>query len=837
MLEGDYQVEAEFKGAELEGWAYNGPFDDLPAAQKPGGQTHLKELIEGIDASALEAHQVILWEEGGETEGTGIVHIAPGCGAEDFELGQEHNFPLLAPLTDEGYFVEGFGWLSGEHVSEIATPIFKNLEEKGLLYNVAPYTHRYPTCWRCKTELVFRLVDEWFISMGESYDKPRDALTAEEKDRSLRYQIMDVVDQIKWIPEFGHAREMDWLRNMHDWMISKKRFWGLALPIWACGECGHFEVIGDEVELGERAVEGWEQFEGHTPHRPHIDAVKLECPHCQGVMDRILDVGNPWLDAGIVPFSTLRYRADRDYWRTWYPADWISESFPGQFRNWFYSLLAMATVMENSPPFLENFTYGTLLAEDGRAMHKSWGNAIEFNEAADKMGVDVMRWLYSAHKPENDLLFGYKRGDEVRRGFLIPLWNVYSFLATYANLDEWTPWDGQPPEDWDKDYPEGPTPESDNLLDRWVLARLNQVVGRVAESVEASDFLSATLVVETFLDDLSNWYVRRSRRRFWKSEHDQDKNSAYITLYHVLVKLARTLAPFTPFVTEAMYQNLVRTATPKAHESIHHTAWPGADLSMVDDSMLDQMELARQVASLGLSARNSAGLKVRQPLSRVLVYTQGQQALDDELIEIVTDELNVKDFRFVEDAGQLVNYQILPDNKLLGPRFGALFPKVRAALAEADADQVAEAVAADQSIHLEVEGQSVTLSPEEVLVQTQPAEGLTVAADKYTTVALDTAITPELRTEGLAREVVRRIQAMRKEADFNIEDRITTFYASGQPEEQGGLNEVFQAWGDYIKEETLSDELLPGEPPQDAYTESHTVDGQTLRLGVRRLKK
>jgi isoleucyl-tRNA synthetase len=584
-------------------------------------------------------------------------------------------------------------------------------------------------------------------------------------------------------------------------------------------------------------VEGWEQFEGHTPHRPHIDAVKLECPHCQGKMNRILDVGNPWLDAGIVPFSTLRYRADQDYWHAWFPADWISESFPGQFRNWFYSLLAMATVMENKPPFLENFTYGTLLAEDGRAMHKSWGNAIEFNEAADKMGVDVMRWLYSAHKPENDLLFGYKRGDEVRRGFLIPLWNVYSFLVTYANLDEWMPWDGQLPKGWDRDHPEGDTPQSENLLDRWVLARLNQVVGKVTANVEASDFLSATLVVEAFLDDLSNWYVRRSRRRFWKSEHDQDKNSAYTTLYHVLVKLARTLAPFTPFVSEAMYQNLVRSAFPDAHQSVHHTAWPQADQTIVDQPMLDQMELARQIASLGLSARNSAGLKVRQPLSRVLVYTQGQRSLDDELVDIVTDELNVKEFDFVEEAGQLVNYQILPDNKLLGPRFGSLFPKVRTALAQADADQIAEAVASDQPITLQVEGQSVTLSPEEVLVQTHPAEGLTVAADKYTTVALDVYVTPELHAEGLAREIVRRIQAMRKEADFNIEDRITTFYVAGQPEEGGGLNQVFQDWGEYIQEETLSTELLPGEPPRDAYTESHSVDGQTLRLGVRQLKK
>ena len=623
MLKGDYQILGELQGAEMEGWRYNGPFDDLPAAQKPGGLTDLKELVKDITESAVQTHQVILWEEVGETEGTGIVHIAPGCGAEDFELGREHHFPLVAPLDDEGIFVDGFGWLTGLEVSTVAQPIFENLEQKGALYQVEPYSHRYPTCWRCKTELVFRLVDEWFISMGESYDKPRNEITPEEKERSLRYQIMDVVDQIKWIPEFGYSREMDWLRNMHDWMISKKRYWGLALPIWMCEGCGHYDVIGDEHELESRAISGWESFEGHTPHRPHIDAVKLECPHCGGVMNRISDVGNPWLDAGIVSFSTLRYRTDPDYWRSWYPAHWISESFPGQFRNWFYSLLAMATVIDNSPPFLENFGYGTLLAEDGRAMHKSWGNSIEFNEAADKMGVDVMRWLYLQQKPENDLLFGFTRGDETRSQYLIPLWNMYSFLVTYANLDGWTPTANE----FNPDYPEGQTPESKNLLDRWVLARLNQIIPKVTDSLKSSDAMSATTELNEFLDDLSNWYIRRSRRRFWKSEHDTDKNSAYATLYHVFVKLSRILAPFTPFVTEAMYQNLVRSIYSQAHESIHHTLWPQDDESVVDEKLIEQMELARQVASLGLSARNSAGLKVRQPLAKALAYARKKRTL------------------------------------------------------------------------------------------------------------------------------------------------------------------------------------------------------------------
>ena len=310
--------------------------------------------------------------------------------------------PLIAPLDEEGVFLPGFGWLSGMHVSEVATPIFENLEQKGVLYQVAKYTHRYPVCWRCDTELVFRLVDEWFISMGELYDKPREAVTAEEKARSLRYQIMDVVDQIKWIPEFGYAREMDWLRNMHDWMISKKRYWGLALPIWECTACGHFEVHRLRHRAAENAPPaGWTCWT--TTPRTAPTSTRSRSPARSAVrrMSRIPDVGNPWLDAGIVPFSTLSYRKDPEFWRKWYPADWISESFPGQFRNWFYSLLAMATVVDGTPPFLENFGYASLLAEDGRPMHKSWGNSIEFNEAADRIGVDVMRWLY-CHPPPGE---------------------------------------------------------------------------------------------------------------------------------------------------------------------------------------------------------------------------------------------------------------------------------------------------------------------------------------------------------------------------------------------------------------------------------------------------
>jgi isoleucyl-tRNA synthetase len=842
MLKGPYEVVKELKGAEMEGWTYSGPFDDLEPSQRPGGYTYLAQLIRDVKQNAAQAHHIILWDVVGEEEGTGIVHIAPGAGAEDFQLGKENHLPIIAPLNEEGEFLDGFGWLSGKHVLEVADLIFDDLRRKGLLYRVESYTHRYPVCWRCGTELVFRLVDEWFISMGVSYDKPREQLIAEEKAGSLRYQIMDVVDQIKWIPEFGYAREMDWLRNMHDWMISKKRYWGLALPIWECEACGNFEVIGSDNELKEKANSGLDVLDDHTPHRPYIDAVTIPCSKCGTNMNRVRDVGNPWLDAGIVPFSTLSYRKDPAFWREWYPAHWISESFPGQFRNWFYSLLAMATVMDGTPSFLENFGYATLLDEHGRPMHKSWGNAIEFNEAANKMGVDVMRWLFCTHKPENDLLFGYHKpenklqsgyhsGDEVRSDFLIPLWNVYSFFVTYARLDGWKPGGDSPSGGFDPHFPEGDTPQSDNLLDRWILARLNQVVERVSGSIEASDFLSASTIAEAFLDDLTNWYVRRSRRRYWKSELDTDKNTAYATLYHVLVKFARTLAPFVPFVSEVMYQNLVRTVRTEAYESIHHTTWPVVDPSTADDTLLEQMSLARKVASLGLSARSNANLKVRQPLSKVLVHA-GKAVLRQELVDIVVDELNVKAFEFVEQEGALVNYKVLPDNKLLGPKFGARFPQVRSALMHADPAWVAANVRASIPVKLNVAGETVELAPEDILVSTEPVPGLAVASDKYITVGIDAALTPELKAEGQAREIVRRVQDMRKKAGFNIEDRITTCYQA-----EGALAVVFTTWGDYIASETLTTQLLNAPPTEGAYVEQHKVEGETLVLAVKQDKK
>jgi isoleucyl-tRNA synthetase len=804
MLQGRYEVLEELTGRQMEGWRYAGPFDDLPAAQQPGGWTEpgLRGLFSHIPENAREAHRVILWDEVGEAEGTGVVHIAPGCGAEDFQLHKQYNLPVLAPLDENGVYIDGFGWLAGEHVSEVTDRIVDALREKGRFYRLEGYFHRYPQCWRCQTPLVFRLVDEWFISMD-----------------GLRQPLMDISRQIRWIPDFGLERELDWLRNMHDWMISKKRYWGLALPIWECDDCGHFDVIGSADELEERAVDGWDEFAGHTPHRPYIDAVHIACSACGGRARRIADVGNPWLDAGIVSMSTMRYADDPEYWRKWFPADFITESFPGQFRNWFYSLLVMAAVLENTPPTRTVLGYSTMLAEDGRPMHKSWGNMIEFNEAADSMGADVMRWMFADQRYDSDMLFGHHGAKDTVKRFFLPLWNVYAFFVTYANLDGWRP---------GSETTGGRAGGELSLLDRWILARLAEVTETVTAVLD--DYLAyrATRPLEAFLDDLSNWYVRRSRRRFWKSEADADKQAAYATLYQVLVTLSKLLAPMLPFLAETLYQNLVRSVDAQAPESVHHTRWPEAEAAALDRELLNDMAIARTVVTLGHATRANANLKVRQPLARAIVVVRPGQA--EGLLrmrELVMDELNVKAVELAANEAELISYRLLPNNRLLGPRFGSRFPAVRAALAAADPAAAVATLRAGQALELAVDGEMVSLAGEDVIVNPVPKAGFAVAAEAGVVTALDTSLTLELRAEGLAREVVRRLQDLRKSAGFDIADRIVTYYTASQE-----LGQALSTYADYIRAETLSVALRAEPAPEGAAVSSDSFDGETLMLGL-----
>jgi isoleucyl-tRNA synthetase len=796
VLRGEHTIEAELPGRELVGLTYRGPFDELPAQQ-------------GV------VHRVIEWDEASEEEGTGIVHIAPGCGQEDFALSKQFGLPVIVPIDQFGKYIDGFDSLTGRSAGDVAGDIFASLEAKDVLYRTEDYTHRYPVCWRCGSELVFRVVEEWFIDMDG-----KDA-----GGRTLREQMMEVTRRIRWIPEFGLERELDWLRNMSDWMISKKRYYGLALPIFPCPACGHVEVIGSKDELRERAVEGWDRFEGHSPHRPWVDAVKIRCSECNELVSRIADVGNPWLDAGIVPFSTLHYDTDRPYWEQWFPADFIVESFPGQFRNWFYALLAMSTVLERREPFRTALGHALVRDEHGEEMHKSKGNAIWFDDAAERAGVDAMRWLFMRHNPAQNVNFGYGPVDELRRTFFLTLWNTYAFFVTYARIDNWRPDRHPSPAERHPGLVEGHDAQND--LDRWVLSELHQLVADVTASLDAYDTMTAARRIESFVEDLSNWYVRRSRRRFWKSGDDADKQSAYATLYECLVTLAELMAPFAPYLADGLYQNLVRTVDDEAPVSVHLRDWPQANPSRIDRALNDDVRLVMRLVSLGRSARSKAQIKIRQPLPRVFVKLrapeeeQSLRRLEPQLL----DELNVRELDLVQDESGFLRYEVRPNLPVLGPKYGADIAKIREALAALDAPSVAATVA--QGRPVEVAG--FELEPGDVLVSAVEQGGYASAQEAGYVVVVDTEVPPELRDEGLAREIVHRIQNLRRDAGFDISDRITTYWAG-----DADIRRVLQAHAAYVQGETLSTSLLQEQPPPDAHRSEQDLDGHPVVLAVRR---
>ncbi len=773
---GPFEVLGELTGSELVGWRYEGPFDDLPAVRRAFAATGERPAYE---------HRIVAWSEVGEEEGTGIVHIAPGCGAEDFALGRELGLPVIAPLDEAGLYLDGFGSYTGRDVRDVAEPIVDHLRTHHRFYRLETISHRYPHCWRCGTPLVFRLVDEWYISMGEVYDRPLEALTAAEVDRSLRYQIMAVVKDIRWIPGFGYERELDWLLNMHDWMISKKRYWGLALPIYDCQACGRVEVIGGRDELRERAVAGWTAFEGHTPHRPYIDAVQIACPGCGAPVSRVPDVGNVWLDAGIVPFSTLHYREDPAFWANWFPVDFVTESFPGQFRNWFYAMLAMSTVLRRQAPYRTIFGYATLLAEDGAPMHKSAGNAIEFDEAAERMGVDVMRWMYASARPDDNILFGWQAADEARRRLLI-LWNVYSFFVTYARLAGWSPGDGA----------EGAAQRS--VLDRWILSRVADVAGRVEERLRDYDAHGATKLIEDAIDDLSTWYLRRSRRRFSRAAASADRDAAFATLHAAIVALVRVMAPILPFLTDAIYDNLVAAADPDAPDSVHLTTWPAAELAPLRDPDLEAaMATVRRAVDLVRTLRSAAGLKVRQPLARLwLALPGGELAERGALLELLADEVNVKSVELIGDESSLVERRVKPLLPRIGRKYGDQIPAIMAA-----ARSGAVEIATDGSVELA----GVHLAPDEVEILATPRPGTAVAHDEGLVVVIDTQLSPELVAEGDARELQRAIQDLRREAELELDARIEA-WLDPWPADLAPFLAALQA-------ETLAERIGPGPAP------------------------
>jgi isoleucyl-tRNA synthetase len=828
---GGYEVIGELPGSQMIGWTYDGPFDEISAQGHPAGYpVEIADVVRkqkwAPAIATREAHRVIAWESVGETEGTGIVHIAPGCGKEDFVLGKGEGLPPVAPLDENGVFLAGFGGLEGKSAVEQGTTdwILANLKEKGLLLEVERYPHNYPHCWRCKTELLFRLVDEWYINM------------------SWREEIMRVVEEVDFLPESinGRARELDWLKNMGDWMISKKRFWGLALPIWVCESCAAFDVIGSRAELKQRAVAGWEKFEGHSPHRPWIDLVKMKCAKCGGKASRIPDVGNPWLDAGIVPYSTMKYNTDRAYWEKWFPAHFITESFPGQFRNWFYAILAMSTMMEQRAPMKVLLGHATVLDQWDRPMHKSAGNAIPFEGAADEgyeltdpkgvtqhyppMSSDLIRWLFCRNNPANNIDFGPKPAEELRAKFTLKLWNSYAFFCNYARQERGG---------FDPSAPPIPLQERTDL-DRWILSDLHKLIRTARESFEKYDLMKFCLEAEKFVDEkLSNWYIRRNRPRFQSSEASPDKLAAFQTLYTILTTLTKLFAPIMPFLTETMYQQLEVWDKSRPF-SVHLCDYPAADPSLIDRQLSDDMDELLRLVSLGSAARNTVKMGVRKPLAeiRVLPGNDKERRAVERFGDQIREELNIKKVTLHDPAqGYLLRAEVQPNLKTLGPKFGPRLKEVQTAITKANPAELARKVRSGEPIDLTCPDGSVTLASDDLVVELVPPEGWTGVADRATQVIVDTRITEELAREGMARNVVRQVQDLRKKSGLEMEDRIALHLGT----DSAALQKAVEAHRTYISDETLTTKWAAKPLGDGAHRTSVKVDGQPLTIELRKV--
>ncbi len=638
VLGRDYKrVVQTVKGKELVGLKYQGPFDDLGAVSKVARENKKFHTVISTDETILPISV---------TEGTGLVHTAVSAGAEDFKLGKKLGLPMIPVIADNADYLEGLGFLSGKNAKKNPRLILDYLEKNGWAYKIHNYQHRYPACWRCKAELVWKVADEWYIAMDRQSSNVEDRRSKIEKKKNqssiinhpssnstLRERMIEVAKKITWMPEFGLDRELDWLKNMHDWLISKKnRYWGLALPIYECQKCGTFEVIGSKEELKKKAIKGWNEFEGHSPHKPFIDEIKIKCSKCGEEVDRIDDVGNPWLDAGIVPYSTIAednqgeplYTKDKKEWKNWFPVDFITESFPGQFKNWFYAMIAESTVLENTNPFKRVLGFATMLGEDGRPMHKSWGNMVEFHDGAEKIGVDVMRWMFVRHNPADNMLFGYKKADEVRRQFYLMLWNTYKFFVEYANLDGYT-----------IDFGRNTL---NNVLDKWIISRFTNTVLLVEKSLQKYNAKDASLEIERFVNDLSTWFIRRSRERIWlNSEDENDKQDFYQNLHYILSNLSIVLSPFIPFLSEEIYMNLL------AEESVHLSSWPKVEINDINITLEKEMMFARKVIEKGHAERKVQNIKVRIPMAKLeITIDEKVDQISDPVWDIVIKELNIK---------------------------------------------------------------------------------------------------------------------------------------------------------------------------------------------------
>ncbi len=708
------------------------------------------------------------------TDGSGIVHIAPAFGEDDANVGRKYNLPFVKLVDDRGTMLECTGILAGKFVKDADKIIIKMLKENGLLFKELPFEHSYPFCWRCDTPLLYYARASWFIKMTAVKDR-----------------LIEANNSVNWMPEtIKHGRMGNFLENVIDWGLSRERYWGTPLPVWVCNKCGKIHVIGSKKELKDLChIEGDIEL-----HRPYIDDCTFDC-ECGGKFIREKEVIDCWFDSGSMPFAQYHYPFEnKELFESHFPADFISEAID-QTRGWFYTLLAISTLLFDKAPFKNCIVLGHVNDKNGIKMSKHKGNVVDPWTILDKQGADAVRWyFYTGSAPWLPSRFYEEAVSEAQRKFMGTLWNTYAFYVLYADIDKFNP------ANYDiKDC-------KLTLMDKWVLSKLNSLIKTVDNGLNSYNIFDSARALQSFTDDLSNWYVRRGRERYWGSEMTEDKVAAYMTLYTVLVTMAKLSAPFTPFMAESIYQNLVPNFYKDAPMSVHLCAFPTVDESAIDKNLEEGMQNVLDIVVLGRACRNTANVKNRQPLRKIFVCSERRTDLSEGLLEIAKDELNVKEVEYLTDATSFVTYKIKPQLKTLGPKYGAKLGKVRKFLETCDANQVVATVKKGEVYKTEFEGDAFEFALDDLLIATESAEGFIASSDNGITVVMDTVVTDELRAEGIERELISKIQSMRKEAGFEVVDRITVNFIAEDAEIINAL-----ANGKDLRSVVLADSVVAGD--------------------------